>query len=118
MEIYDNPNLEDDSKVVIFYDEQSDKTSEVFIYLQDLNEDGEIFFNIDYQTNYLNGTFENGNGFVELNKITEAYGFDDYNELSSYFCYTYENDKDSFKKIVKDIQQKGIKLNLDECQGF
>lgn len=54
--------LEHDTKVVIYSEKTKELTKEVFIYLQDLNGDGELFFNVDYEVEHKNGSFENGNG--------------------------------------------------------
>ncbi|WP_280121598.1 hypothetical protein [Duncaniella muricolitica] len=53
-----------------------------------------------------------------LDIILDAYGFEDYNKLSSYFRYMYENDKDAFSKIVSDVKSKGVNLSIDESEGF
>lgn len=110
--------LEHDTKVVIYSEKTKELTKEVFIYLQDLNGDGELFFNVDYEVEHKNGSFENGNGMESLDIILDAYGFEDYNKLSSYFRYMYENDKDAFSKIINDVKSKGVNLSVDESEGF
>ena len=110
--------LEHDTTVVIYTEESKELTKEVFIYLQDLNGDGELFFNVDYEVEHEDGSFENGNGMESLDIILDAYGFEDYNKLSSYFRYMYENDKDAFSKIVSDVKSKGVNLSIDESEGF
>lgn len=44
MIIFEKDTLEYDTKVVVFSEKTKKYTKEVYIYLQDLNEDGEIFF--------------------------------------------------------------------------
>lgn len=44
-------SLEANTKVTLFRNESVNETTETYIYLQDLNDDGEIFFNVDYETN-------------------------------------------------------------------
>ena len=110
--------LENDTKVVIYSEKTENYTKDVFIYLQDLNGDGEIFFNVDYEVEYNDGLFENGNGMENLDLILGAYGFDDYNKLSAYFRYKYEKDSNAFDKIIDDIKSKGINLSVDESEGF
>lgn len=109
---------EEETKVFLFSESQNDKTTEVFIYLQDLNEDGELFFNVDYEIQHKNGSFENGNGLVELDVILAAYGFEDYKKLSAYFRYMFEHDSDAFKKVIADIKSKGVNISVDESEGF
>lgn len=57
-------------------------------------------------------------GMESLDIILDAYGFEDYNKLSSYFRYMYENDKDAFSKIISDVKSKGVNLSVDESEGF
>lgn len=109
---------EEETKVFLFSESQNDKTTEVFIYLQDLNEDGELFFNVDYEIQHKDGSFENGNGLVELDVILAAYGFEDYKKLSAYFRYMFEHDSDAFKKVIADIKSKGVNISVDESEGF
>lgn len=110
--------LEHDTKVVIYSEKTKELSKEVFIYLQDLNGDGELFFNVDYEVEHEDGSFENGNGLESLDIILDAYGFEDYNKLSSYFKYMYENDIDAFSKIISDVKSKGCNLSVDESEGF
>lgn len=118
MEIYDNYSLESKTKVIIFQTKNDNTSTETYIYLQDLFNDGEILFNIDYETNHFDESFENGNGMVELEIILGAYGFKDYEELSAYFLGKYKNNKDAYKKIISDIKSKGIEISVDESVGF
>lgn len=111
-------SMEANTKVTLYRKENNKMTTETYIYLQDLNDDGEIFFNVDYETEYPDGSFENGNGMENLNMILNAYGFEDYKKLSSYFRYMYENDSDAFHKVINDINSKGITLSVDESEGF
>lgn len=108
---------EEETKVVLFSESQSNKTTKVFIYLQDLNEDGKLFFNIDYEIQHKDGSFENGNGFVKLDVILAAYGFEDYKKLSAYFRYKFEHDSDAFNKVIADIESKGVNISVDESKG-
>lgn len=110
-------SIEEESKVVLFSEAKNNITTEVFMYLQDLNEDGELFFNIEYVIQHSDGTFKNGNGLVELDKILAAYGFEEYRKLSAYFRYMYEHDCDAFKKVVDDVKNKGINMYVDESEG-
>lgn len=111
-------SLEANTKVTLYRRESNRMTTETYIYLQDLNDDGEIFFNVDYETEYPDGAFENGNGMENLDVILNAYGFEDYKKLSSYFRYMYENDNDAFHKVISDINSKGITMSVDESEGF
>lgn len=112
-------DIEKETKLVLFSNKEDDKTSEVFIYLQDdIGDDGELFFNVDYEIHHIDGSFENGNGFVELDEILAAYGFEDYKKLSAYFRYMFEHDSDAFNKVIADIESKGVKISVDESEGF
>lgn len=111
-------SLEANTKVTLFRNESVNETTETYIYLQDLNDDGEIFFNVDYETKHTDGSFEEGNGMENLDMILNAYGFENYQNLSSYFRYMFENDKDAFYKVIDDIKSKGIELSVDESEGF
>ncbi len=110
--------LEHDTKMVIFLDNQNHPKKEIYIYLQDLNEDGEIFFNVDYEINNQDGSFQNGNALENLNDILEAYGFEDYKRLSEYFRNMFGDDSDAFHKIIEDINGKGVRMLVDESEGF
>lgn len=116
--ILDTNSLEQDTKVIIFSETKNDQSTEVYIYLQDLNDDGEIFFNVDYDIEHNDGSFQNGNGMENLDMILKAYGFEDYIKLSSYFRYMYDNDSKAFYKIIEDIKSKGVQLSVDESEGF
>lgn len=115
----ENYPLEIKTKVILYrHKESNGTTKKIYMYLQDLYIDEEIFFNIDYETKYPNGSFENGNGMENLDMILNAYGFEDYKELFFYFRQKYENDKDAFRKVISDIKSKGITLSVDESKGF
>ena len=118
MIVFEKDTLEYDTKVVIFSKKTKKYTKEVYIYLQDLNEDGEIFFNVDYEMEYEDGSFKNGNGMENLDTILDAYGFVDFNKLAAYFRYMFEKDKDAFYKIIEDVKSKGVRLSVDESEGF
>ncbi len=118
MTVFEKDSLEYDTKVVIFSEKNADYATEIYIYLQDLEGDGEIFFNVDYEIEYKNGTFESGNGIENLDIILAAYGYKDYKTLCEYFLSIYENDKHAFHKIIDDIHSKGISLSVDESEGF
>lgn len=118
MIVFEKDSLEFDTKVVIFSEKKSDQTKEVYIYLQDLNGDGEIFFNVDYEIEHVDGSFQNGNGMGNLEKILKVYKFEDFKKLSSYFRSKYQNDESAFYKIIEDIKRKGIRLSVDESEGF
>lgn len=70
-------SLEANTKVTLYSKENNRMTTETCIYLQDFNNDGEILFNVDYETKYPKGSFENGNGMENLDMIIKAYGFED-----------------------------------------
>lgn len=110
--------LEYNTNIVIFSEKTKTYTKTVYIYLEELNEDGEIFFNVDYEIEHENDSFENGNGFESLNTILDAYGLENYDKLSEYFLNKYKNDKDAFYKIIEDIKSKGVRLIVDESEGF
>lgn len=118
MEFSDNDSLERDSKVIIFSEKKGNSHKSVYFYLEDICGDGIISFNIDYEINNVNGTFENGNGFVDLDNVLKAYKFKDYNELKSYLVGKFESDTNAFYSIIADMKSKGITLNVDESKGF
>jgi|GEM_PF-6575788 hypothetical protein len=117
MEFSDNDSLERDSKVIIFSEKKGNSHKSVYFYLEDICGDGIISFNIDYEINNVNGTFENGNGFVDLDNVLKAYKFKDYNELKSYLVGKFESDTNAFYSIIADMKSKGITLNVDESKG-
>lgn len=110
-------SLEYDTRVVIYSEKQKESSIEVYLYLEDLNEDGELFFNVDYKIVYNNGSLQQSNGMESLNTILEAYGFNNYNDLSSYFHDKYEHDNNAFNNIIKDIKSKGINIMIDESES-
>lgn len=118
MELSDNVSLKRDSKVIVFSEKEGNSHKSVYFYLEDICDDGIISFNIDYEINNENGTFENGNGFEDLDNVLKAYNFKDYNELKSYLVGKFESDKNAFYNIIADMKSKGITLNVDESEGF
>lgn len=77
-----------------------------------------FFFNVDYEIEYEDGAFENGNGMQTRDNILDAYGLEDYDKLSAYFLNKYKNDKDAFYKIIDDVKSKGVRISVDESEGF
>ena len=118
MELSNNISLERDSKVIVFSEEKGNSHKSVYFYLEDICDDGIISFNIDYEINNGNGTFENGNGFENLDNVLKAYSFNDYNELRSYLIGKFGSDQNAFYNIIADMKSKGITLNVDESEGF
>lgn len=104
--------------MTLFQKKEGDINMETFIYLQDLDNNGEIFFNVDYEIKYPNGYSRYGNGMGNLEKILKAYGFEDSKKLFSYFRYMFEYNKDAFKEIIADVMAKGICLSVDESEYF
>lgn len=101
---------------VLFNQKLNDSEKGIYIYLQDICGDGELYFNVEYNVEYSNGSSVNGNANTSISNVLNAYGFENYEKLSEYLINKYGNSTTSFNKIVKEMQNKGITLHVDESE--
>ena len=87
---------------------------EIHFYSSDFMGDGEDLFQMDYNVEYSNGEFRNGNCMVDTKNILSAFGFADYEELKTYFAEKYNDDEKAWQKIVKEMEDKGLSPSVDE----
>ena len=87
---------------------------EIHFYSSDFMGDGEDLFQMDYNVEYSNGEFRNGNCMVDTKTILSAFGFADYEELKTYFAEKYNDDEKAWQKIVKEMEDKGLSPSVDE----
>lgn len=90
---------------------------EIHFYSSDFMGDGEDLFQMDYNVEYSNGEFQNGNCMVDTKDVLFAFGFADYEELKTYFAEKYNDDEKAWQKIVKEMEDKGLSPNVDESEG-
>lgn len=117
MENYEEDSIGSRRNVTLFKKNDAFSRTEIFIYLEEDDEYDEIVFNVEYSTEYKDGTFNYGNGFGRLDEILKSYQFNDPEQILLYFKQRYDNDEKAFKKIVEDIKNKGINLSVDEAEG-
>ena len=90
---------------------------EIHFYSSDFMGDGEDLFQMDYNVEYSNGEFQNGNCMVDTKDILSAFDFADYEELKNYLAGKYNDDEKAWQKIVKEMEDKGLSPNVDESEG-
>ncbi len=92
-------------------------TKEVHFYSSDYMTEGEELFQMDYNIEYANGDFQNGNCMINVNEVVSAFGFANYDALRAYFADKYSDDDNAWQKIVKELQDSGLSPDLDESEG-
>lgn len=90
---------------------------EIHFYSSDFMGDGEDLFQMDYNIEYTNGDFQNGNCMIDTKDVIAAFGFANYDELKSYLGNKYNEDEKAWQKIVDEMQQKGLSPSVDESEG-
>ena len=108
-------DLQQETKKVLFKKTFSNCTKEVVMYCDDIVDDDELFVCFDYSNEYSNGENQDGNAFVELPKILNAYSLKSYEELASYYLDKFGNDENAWGKIIKEIKKKGLDPSVDEA---
>lgn len=106
-----------DTKIVLLKKTFSNCTKEITLYCDNICDDDITYICIDYCNEYSNGEFQDGNAFVELTAILEAYSMKTYAELVSYYKEKYGNDENAWKKIILEIKEKGLDPSEDESEG-
>ena len=90
---------------------------EIHFYSPDFMGDGEDLFQMDYNIEYTNGNFQNGNCMIDTKEVVAALGFADYEELKTYLANKYNDDEKGWQKIVEEMQAKDLSPNVDESEG-
>ena len=102
---------------VLFRKDYVNRSKSVVIYTEDLNGDGNLIFNVDYETQYSNGEGQHGNAMVDLTDILNAYNVSSFNELAENFQSRYGNDEKAWQKIVAELKGKGLNVCDDENES-
>jgi len=115
-------NLKDsdfDKRDILYSESRANSKKEVYIYIKDLgyNEEEDVVFNVDYHIEYDNGDFQDGNAFVPVEEIFNAYDTGDYDTLRQHFIGHYKGDKEAFTNIINELKKKGLNPNVDESEG-
>ena len=102
---------------VLFRKDYVNRSKSLVIYTEDLNGDGNLIFNVDYETQYSNGEGQHGNAMVDLTDILNAYNVSSFNELAENFQSRYGNDEKAWQKIVAELKGKGLNVCDDENES-
>ena len=102
---------------VLYAKKFSNGLREIHFYSSDFMGDGEDLFQMDYNIEYTNGDFQNGNCMIDTTEVLHTYGFKDYEALKNYFAGKYNDDEKAWQKIVKEMQDKGLSPSVDESEG-
>ena len=86
----------------------------IYFYSSDLLGFGEEDFQLEYDIEYSNGDFQHGDAIISTKELIDAFGFEDYNSLKLYFANKYVDDINAWRKIIMEIQGKGLSPNIDE----
>ena len=89
----------------------------IYFYSSDLFGFGEEDFQLEYDIEYSNGDFQHGDAIISTKELIDAFGFEDYNSLKLYFANKYVDDINAWRKIIMEIQGKGLSPNIDENEG-
>ena len=90
---------------------------EIHFYSSDFMGDGEDIFQMDYNVEYTNGEFKNGNCMIDTKEVIDALCFADYDELKTYLAKKYNDDEKAWQKIVEEMKEKGLSPSVDESEG-
>lgn len=90
---------------------------EICFYIESMDGNDEIQFNIEYHTEYSNGELQDGYAYVDIEELAEAYGMNDFNEIKQYFISKYKDDERAFKNIIENMKGKGLNPYIDETEG-
>lgn len=90
---------------------------EIHFYSSDFMGDGEDLFQMDYNVEYNNGEFQNGNCMIETKDVLSAFGFNEYDKLKKYLAEKYNDDEKAWHKIVNEMEEKGLAPDIDENEG-
>ncbi|MBQ6964147.1 MAG: hypothetical protein IJP82_00460 [Bacteroidaceae bacterium] len=90
---------------------------EMHFYSSNFMGDGEDLFQMDYNVEYTNSDFQNGNCIIDTKDVVAALGFVDYEELTTYLANKYNDDEKAWQKIVEEMQGKGLSPNVEESEG-
>lgn len=101
----------------LYHKETNHRSKSVTIYVEDLDGDGELFFNIDYDIEYSNGEGQQGNAFVELEDVLKAYNVNSFDELVKEFSGRYNGDEKAWQNIVAELKAKGLNVDEDESES-
>lgn len=107
----------DENQCTLFHEEIKSRTKTVFMYTEDLEGDGELCLNIDYDIEYSNGDGQQGNAFVELDDALKAYQVSSFKELAENLSARYNGDEKAWQKIVEEMKGKGLDPNEDESES-
>lgn len=107
---------EETTRCELFYKEYPTVTKRVYIYCEDILEDGNFQFQIDYVNEFVDGHSEEGNAFADLNEVIKAYNAKDYDDLMFIFSTRFFNDENAWEKVIRDMKSKGIDVNEDESE--
>lgn len=101
---------------VLYAKRFTNSMKEIHFYSSDFMGDGEDLFQMDYNIEYANGELQNGNCMVDTKDVLSAFGFANYEELKAYFAEKYNDDEKAWQKIVKEMEEKGLSLDIDESE--
>lgn len=92
-------------------------TKDVHFYSSDFMHDGIDLFQLEYNIEYDNGEFKHGDCSLDTDKVLNSFGFTEFQSFKDYLVNKYNNDDDAWKKIVAEMEAKGLKPMPDESVG-
>jgi len=108
--------MNEEMSITLFHENDNGIITKVWIYLEDICDDGVLSFNVDYEVTYPSGMSHNGNAMYPVDRMVKAYDFVGSEELFSHYEQLFKGDKSAFKKIIHDAATKGIQLSVDESE--
>ena len=102
---------------ILYVNKFANGMKEIYFYSSDFMGEGKDVFQMDYNIEYTNGEFQNGNCMIDIKDVITAFGFADYKELKTYFAEKYKDDMKAWQKIVKEMEEKGLSPSVDESEG-
>lgn len=107
----------DGNKCFLFKKEYVNRAKSVVIYTEDLENNGNLVFNVDYDIQYSNGEGQHGNAMVDLEDVLKAYNLRTFNEVVENLKARYENDEKAWQKNVSEMKGKGLDVCDDENES-
>jgi hypothetical protein len=90
---------------------------EIYFYSSDLCNEGIDDFQLEYNIEFSNGEFNGGSCLIDTKEVMEAFGFETYDDLKTYFSQKYSDRDDAWEAIIEEMRAKGLDPSVDENEG-
>ncbi len=120
--IIDNADSEEQQAIkktccILYVNKFANGIKYIYFYSSDLLGVGEEDFQLEYDIEYSNGDSQHGDAIINTKDLIDAFGFEDYNSLKLYFANKYVDDMNAWRKIIMEIQGKGLSPSIEENEG-